>query len=201
MPAREVLVRLRKVIKDYQSLRPLRVESLDLHEGQTLALCGFDQMTAEILVDLITAAIVPDTGEVRVWPTDHRDRRSGRVAPHAGSVRLAHRARGARRAVHRRAEPGHPLLAIGREPDRRPSCARVAMLAQEIGFRLPISRNRAASSRVGPAPSSTGSSARHGTPRCCWPNIPTRPLLPTTLEGSARISSGSCRQEGMAAQC
>jgi ABC-type transporter Mla maintaining outer membrane lipid asymmetry ATPase subunit MlaF len=67
MPAREIVVQLRNVIKDYRSLRPLRVQSLDLHEGQTLALCGFDHMTAEILVDLITAAIVPDTGEVTVF--------------------------------------------------------------------------------------------------------------------------------------
>ena len=67
MPQPEILVSLRNVAKDYRSLRPLRVESLDLHDGQTLALCGFDQMTAEILVDLITAAIVPDTGEVTVF--------------------------------------------------------------------------------------------------------------------------------------
>jgi ABC-type transporter Mla maintaining outer membrane lipid asymmetry ATPase subunit MlaF len=67
MPQPELLVRLRSVAKDYRSLRPLRVESLDLHQGQTLALCGFDQMMAEILVDLITAAIVPDTGEVTVF--------------------------------------------------------------------------------------------------------------------------------------
>jgi ABC-type transporter Mla maintaining outer membrane lipid asymmetry ATPase subunit MlaF len=67
MPQPDILVQLRKVAKDYRSLRPLRVESLDLHDGQTLALCGFDQMTAEILIDLITAAIVPDTGEVTVF--------------------------------------------------------------------------------------------------------------------------------------
>jgi len=67
MPPGDVLVQLRQVTKDYHSLRPLRVESLDLHEGQTLALCGFDQMTAEILVDLITGAIVPDAGQVTVF--------------------------------------------------------------------------------------------------------------------------------------
>ena len=67
MPSSEPLVQLRQVVKDYRSLRPLRVESLELHAGQTLALCGFDQMTAEILVDLITAAITPDTGEVTVF--------------------------------------------------------------------------------------------------------------------------------------
>ena len=63
----DLVVQLRNVIKDYKSLRPLRVAELNLHQGQTLALCGFDQMTAEILVDLITAAIVPDAGEVSVF--------------------------------------------------------------------------------------------------------------------------------------
>jgi ABC-type lipoprotein export system ATPase subunit len=67
MPAPDRLVQIRKITKDYHSLRPLRIESLDLHEGETLALCGFDRMTAEILVDLITAAIVPDSGEITVF--------------------------------------------------------------------------------------------------------------------------------------
>jgi ABC-type transporter Mla maintaining outer membrane lipid asymmetry ATPase subunit MlaF len=63
----DVLVQVRKVTKDYHSLRPLRVEALDLRAGQTVALVGFDGMTAEILVDLITAAIVPDAGEISVF--------------------------------------------------------------------------------------------------------------------------------------
>jgi lipoprotein-releasing system ATP-binding protein len=67
MPAREVVVQLRAVTKDYRSLRPLRVEALDLRAGEIVALGGFDRMTGEILVDLITAAIVPDAGEVRVF--------------------------------------------------------------------------------------------------------------------------------------
>jgi len=67
MPPADSLVQIRKITKDYRSLRPLRLESLDLHAGQTLALCGFDRLTAEILVDLITAAIVPDSGEIRVF--------------------------------------------------------------------------------------------------------------------------------------
>src|SRR5262245_12036064 len=67
MPQPDILVQLRNVVKDYRSLRPLRIESLDVRDGQTLALCGFDQMTAEILVDLITAAIVPDSGEITVF--------------------------------------------------------------------------------------------------------------------------------------
>jgi ABC-type transporter Mla maintaining outer membrane lipid asymmetry ATPase subunit MlaF len=67
MSTSEPLVRLRQVTKDYHGLRPLRVEALELHEGHALALLGFDHVMAEILVDLITGAIVPDSGEVSIF--------------------------------------------------------------------------------------------------------------------------------------
>src|SRR5262245_26277193 len=77
MPSPDVLVRLRSVSKDYRGLRPLRIESLDIHTRQIVALVGFDQVMAEVLVDLITGAIVPDAGEVVVFgqgTTDIADR-------------------------------------------------------------------------------------------------------------------------------
>jgi ABC-type lipoprotein export system ATPase subunit len=73
MPSREVLVRLRSVSKDYRGLRPLRIEALDIHQGQVIALAGVDQAMAEVLVDLITAAIVPDVGEVVVFGQSTKD--------------------------------------------------------------------------------------------------------------------------------
>jgi ABC-type transporter Mla maintaining outer membrane lipid asymmetry ATPase subunit MlaF len=66
MPADERLVELRAVSKDYRGLRPLRVTNLELHQGESLALLGFDQVTAEVLVNLVTGAILPDAGEVIV---------------------------------------------------------------------------------------------------------------------------------------
>jgi ABC-type transporter Mla maintaining outer membrane lipid asymmetry ATPase subunit MlaF len=66
MPGDERLVELRGVSKDYRGLRPLRISSLELHEGETLALLGFDQATAEILVNLVTGAMLPDAGSVTV---------------------------------------------------------------------------------------------------------------------------------------
>src|SRR5262245_40583946 len=51
MPGGEPLVELRAVRKDYRGLRPLRVEHLDVHEGQSIALLGFDQAGAEVLVN------------------------------------------------------------------------------------------------------------------------------------------------------
>jgi putative ABC transport system ATP-binding protein len=64
---REVVVQLRDVTKEYRGLRPLRVRHLELREKESLALLGFDQLTAEVLVDLITGATRPDTGEVTVF--------------------------------------------------------------------------------------------------------------------------------------
>ena len=42
-------------------------------EGDSVALLGFDQTTAEVLVSLITGAITPDSGDVRVFGRSTRD--------------------------------------------------------------------------------------------------------------------------------
>jgi ABC-type sugar transport system ATPase subunit len=64
---RDLLIELAGVTKDYRSLRPLRVQHLSLHEGESIALLGFDAAMAEVLVNLITGAQLPDEGEVRVF--------------------------------------------------------------------------------------------------------------------------------------
>jgi ABC-type transporter Mla maintaining outer membrane lipid asymmetry ATPase subunit MlaF len=61
------LIQVRDVMKDFRSLRPLRLQSFDLHEGESQALLGFDQGMAEVLVNLITGAILPDTGTITVF--------------------------------------------------------------------------------------------------------------------------------------
>jgi len=63
----EVLVRFRGVTKDYRGLRPLRIAEFDLHARRSLALVGLDQTMAEVLVDLITGAVLPDSGEVTAF--------------------------------------------------------------------------------------------------------------------------------------
>ena len=65
-PSSEPLVELRGVTKDYRGLRPLRISAFTLHEGESVALLGFDQVTAEVLVNLVTGAILPDSGDVVV---------------------------------------------------------------------------------------------------------------------------------------
>jgi ABC-type transporter Mla maintaining outer membrane lipid asymmetry ATPase subunit MlaF len=60
-------IELRDVQKEYRSLRPLRVRTLDVREGDSIALLGFDRGAAEVFVNLITGATVPDAGEVRVF--------------------------------------------------------------------------------------------------------------------------------------
>ena len=63
----DLVVELRDVQKDYRGLRPLRIRHLQLRQGQTVALVGFDAVAAEVLVNLITGASVPDAGDVFVF--------------------------------------------------------------------------------------------------------------------------------------
>lgn len=61
------LVSLRGVVKQYQALRPLRVRELLVGEQQIVSLVGLDAAAAEVLVGLITGALLPDQGEVRLF--------------------------------------------------------------------------------------------------------------------------------------
>ncbi len=50
----------------YNGLRPLRVNDLSIAEGERVALSGLDAGAAEVLVNLVTGASLPDEGEVLV---------------------------------------------------------------------------------------------------------------------------------------
>lgn len=60
----DTLIEVRGLVKHYQGLRPLRVKSLTVRRGERVALAGFDQVTAEVFVNLLNGAILPDEGEV-----------------------------------------------------------------------------------------------------------------------------------------
>jgi phospholipid/cholesterol/gamma-HCH transport system ATP-binding protein len=60
------VLHLVNVRKQYQSLRPLRVNALAIDRGERVALAGFDAGAAEVLVNLVTGASIPDEGEVTV---------------------------------------------------------------------------------------------------------------------------------------
>jgi ABC-type lipoprotein export system ATPase subunit len=62
-----VVIDLAGVEKDYRGLRPLRIERLEVAAGEPIAIMGLDQVTAEVLIDLVTGAILPDRGEVKLF--------------------------------------------------------------------------------------------------------------------------------------
>jgi predicted ABC-type transport system involved in lysophospholipase L1 biosynthesis ATPase subunit len=64
---REAVVEFENVTKDYHGLRPLRIASLVVRDGERVAIAGFDRITAEIFVNMINGAILPDAGDVRVF--------------------------------------------------------------------------------------------------------------------------------------
>lgn len=61
------VVDIRDVTKNYGGLRPLRIASLVVKPRERVAVAGFDRFTAELFVNLVNGAILPDTGEVRVF--------------------------------------------------------------------------------------------------------------------------------------
>ena len=61
------VVEMSGVVKSYSGLRPLRIESLSVAESERVAIAGLDAGGAEVLVNLVTGASVPDTGNVRVF--------------------------------------------------------------------------------------------------------------------------------------
>lgn len=63
------LVQLRDVQKDYGGLRPLRIRELLLEKRERASILGLDAAAAEVLVNLITGASLPDAGEVKIFGT------------------------------------------------------------------------------------------------------------------------------------
>jgi ABC-type transporter Mla maintaining outer membrane lipid asymmetry ATPase subunit MlaF len=64
---RSPILELSDVSKDYRGLRPLRIASLKVDAGERIAILGFDQTTAEVFVNLMTGASLPDRGDVRLF--------------------------------------------------------------------------------------------------------------------------------------
>jgi predicted ABC-type transport system involved in lysophospholipase L1 biosynthesis ATPase subunit len=63
----EPLVSVKNLVKTYQALRPLRVESLVLNRGDVIAVSGLDAAAAEMFIGLLTGAVLPDSGEIRLF--------------------------------------------------------------------------------------------------------------------------------------
>jgi putative ABC transport system ATP-binding protein len=70
MAGSDPVVSLEDVERDYRTLRPLRIRRFELHPAESVALIGLDQPAAEVLVNLITGATLPDKGRVRIFGND-----------------------------------------------------------------------------------------------------------------------------------
>ena len=73
------LLTVRGLVKDYQALRPLRVADLTVAEGELVVLKGLDAAAAETFVALLTAATLPDAGDVELF-----GQRTSSIDDHAG---------------------------------------------------------------------------------------------------------------------
>ena len=67
MTTSPVVVEFAGVVKNYSALRPLRLGSLSVVESERVAIAGIDAAGAELFVNLVTGATLPDAGEIRVF--------------------------------------------------------------------------------------------------------------------------------------
>jgi ABC-type lipoprotein export system ATPase subunit len=61
------ILQMTGVSKTYNALRPLRIASLVVTEGERVSLGGVDAGAGELLINLVTGASVPDEGDIRVF--------------------------------------------------------------------------------------------------------------------------------------
>lgn len=73
MSSGDVLVTVRDAVKMYQALRPLRIQALTLARGDVVSLMGLDAAAAEMLTGLVSGAVLPDSGEIRVFGQSTRE--------------------------------------------------------------------------------------------------------------------------------
>jgi ABC-type transporter Mla maintaining outer membrane lipid asymmetry ATPase subunit MlaF len=66
-PTTDPILEISDLSKDYRGLRPLRIASLTVGAGERVAILGLDQTSAEVFVNLVTGATLPDHGEVRLF--------------------------------------------------------------------------------------------------------------------------------------
>jgi predicted ABC-type transport system involved in lysophospholipase L1 biosynthesis ATPase subunit len=67
------LLEVQGLVKDYQALRPLRIQSLSLAQGDVIAVKGLDALAAQTFVNLVTGASLPDSGEISVLGQNTRN--------------------------------------------------------------------------------------------------------------------------------
>jgi len=67
MSPADPIITVQGVVKDHQALRPLRVENFVLHRGDIVSFSGLDAQAAEVLVGLLTGALLPDTGVITLF--------------------------------------------------------------------------------------------------------------------------------------
>ena len=67
------VIEITGLVKDYKGLRPLRLASLTVQDGERVSVGGIDATAAEVLVNLVNGAILPDQGAVCVFGQDTVD--------------------------------------------------------------------------------------------------------------------------------
>ena len=198
MSAGEPLVEFLGVVKDYQALRPLRLAELRVAAGAVVSIGGIDALGAEVLVNLMTAAMAPDTGTVRLFGTSTAaiDDYNGWLAMLDGLGLLSERAvlLGQCTVAQNLALP----LTLAIDPIRADVQPQVAALAAEVGIAaelLDVRVNEAAAAVVQRVRLARALAL---DPRLLVAEHPSAPLPRDAVAGFARDLAAIASRRGLA---
>ena len=65
-PESPLLIDVREISKDYRGLRPLRIARLTVAQAERVSIIGLDAVAAEVFVNLLTGATLPDRGDIHI---------------------------------------------------------------------------------------------------------------------------------------
>jgi len=63
----DAVIQVRGLRKNYGGLRPLRLSAISVMPGERVAIVGLDAPAAEVFVNILTGAMLPDEGDVQVF--------------------------------------------------------------------------------------------------------------------------------------
>ena len=198
MSAGEPLVEFLGVVKDYQALRPLRLAELRVAAGAVVSIGGIDALGAEVLVNLMTAAMAPDTGTVRLFGTSTAaiDDYDGWLAMLDGLGLLTERAvlLGQCTVAQNLALP----LTLSIDPIRADVQPQVAALAAEVGIAAELLDVRVTDAAAAVVQRVRLARALALDPRLLVAEHPSAPLPRDAVAGFARDLAAIASRRGLA---
>jgi ABC-type lipoprotein export system ATPase subunit len=199
MSPQPAILDVRGVSKNYSGLRPLRIAELTLAAGERVTVGGLDAGAGELLVNLVTGASLPDTGEIRIFGQRTADIPDGdawlELLERVGIV--------SPRAVLLEGSTLQQNLAMPFTLEIEPVPAEIAIRVEQLARESGLDPDRWLATRAGELPADVRVLAHLARALALTPDFivvehPTADMAPAAREALARSMARACDGRGVA---